>query len=99
MWKSSVLKLIWHDLLVFVLLYMGLSLLYRYVFFHNDRQREIFELICIYCARFRHLIPITFLTGFYVTQVVSRYWDQFMALPFPDRLALKLVSFIPGQVM
>jgi hypothetical protein len=44
------------------------------------------------------LIPITFLTGFYVTEVMRRYWDQFMSLPFPDVLALKLVSYIPGKV-
>ena len=48
--------------------------------------------------RFRTLIPITFLTGFYVSEVVKRYWDQFMSLPVPDRLALKLVSYVPGKV-
>ena len=44
------------------------------------------------------MIPITFLTGFYVTQVVGRYWDQFMSLPWPDKIALKVVSLIPGKV-
>ena len=44
------------------------------------------------------MIPITFLTGFYVSEVVRRYWDQYMSLPYPDRLALKLVSYIPGKV-
>ena len=44
------------------------------------------------------MIPITFLTGFYVTQVVARYWDQFMSLPWPDKFALKIVSYIPGKV-
>lgn len=43
------------------------------------------------------MIPIVFLTGFYVTQVVARYWDQFMSLPWPDRIAFKLVSYIPGK--
>ena len=38
------------------------------------------------------------MTGFYVASVVSRYWDQFLALPWPDRLAYKLVSYVPGQV-
>ena len=46
-----------------------------------------------------NMIPITFLTGFYVTQVVARYWDQFMSLPWPDKIAMKLVSFIPGKVI
>ena len=44
------------------------------------------------------MIPVTFLIGFYVTQVVTRYWDQFMSLPYTDILALKLVSFMPGHV-
>ena len=56
-------------------------------------QTSIFCLI-----RFRHLIPITFLTGFYVSEVVKRYWDQFMNLPYPDRLALKLITYVPGKV-
>jgi hypothetical protein len=29
---------------------------------------------------------------------ISRYWDQFLSLPWPDRLAYKLVSYVPGQV-
>ena len=56
----------------------------------------MFEMICIYAERFSGLVPITFITGFYVTQVVSRWWDQFMSLPWPGRLALKLVTNIPN---
>ena len=44
------------------------------------------------------MIPVTFLTGFYVSEVVRRYWDQFMSLPFPDELALKVVTHVPGKV-
>ena len=43
------------------------------------------------------MIPITFLTGFYVSEVVRRYWEQYRSLPYPDRLALKLVAYIPGK--
>jgi hypothetical protein len=53
---------------------------------------------CILPFRFSKLIPVTFMTGFYVANVVSRYWDQFLSLPWPDRLAYKLVSYVPGQV-
>jgi len=31
---------------------------------------------------------LTFLLGFYVSQIVKRWWDQFLTLPSPDRLAL-----------
>ena len=50
-WKGSVIKLVWHDLLVFLVLYFTLSILYRTVFFYNDSQREFFELLCIYASR------------------------------------------------
>ena len=38
------------------------------------------------------------MVGFYVANVVSRYWDQFISLPWPDRIAFKLVAYLPGQV-
>lgn len=96
-WKGSVTKLIWHDLLAFLVLYSTLSVVYRVVLMENEVHREYFELLCIYASRFQGMIPIAFLTGFYVTQVVARYWDQFMSLPWPDRIAFKLVSYIPGK--
>ena len=75
-----------------------ISALYRKVFYTDPQARQFFELLCIYAERFSAMIPITFLTGFYVTQVVNRWWDQFMSLPWPDKLALKLVSYCPGTV-
>jgi hypothetical protein len=97
-WKQSVFSLIWHDVVVFLVLYFVLSILYRYVLFDIPMYKQTFEMICIYSDRFRSSIPITFLIGFWVSQIVSRWWDQFMTLPCPDNLALKLVAFIPGRV-
>jgi hypothetical protein len=48
--------------------------------------------------RYSEYIPVNFTTAFYVANVVARYWDQFISLPWPDRLAFKLVTFVPGQV-
>jgi hypothetical protein len=44
-------KLIWHDLLVFVIVYAGLSALYRNVLIEHEAYREYFELICIYASK------------------------------------------------
>ncbi len=98
MWKGSVFKLIWHDLLVFLFVYGIISVIYRFVLFHYPYHREMFELICVYMGQFSNMIPITFLTGFYVSQVVSRWWDQFMSLPWPEDVALRLVTCCPGKV-
>ena len=79
------------------LMYAPLIKTHLWLTFCSHRQN--FELWCIYCRKFDAPTTITFLTGFYVTNVVSRWWDQFMALPWPDQLALKLVAYMPGKVM
>ena len=99
MWKGSCYKLLWPNVSLWLFLYILLSIIYRFIIFDDPRSRQMFEIICIYCGRFSNLIPITFLTGFYVNQVVSRWWDQFMSLPWPDQLAIKLVNFCPGAVI
>ena len=99
-WRGSCIKLIWHDFFTWIILYGILSLIYRQILFTEPKSRhmQMFEMICVYAERFGALVPITFLIGFYVTQVVNRWWDQFMSLPWPDYLALALVNFCPGTV-
>ena len=97
-WKQSVYSLIWNDVIIFLTAYFFLSIIYRFVLWHYPSHKQTFEILCIYADSFTQSMPITFLIGFYVSQVVSRWWDQFMTLPYPDLLALKLVAFIPGRV-
>merc|ERR1712055_1173870 len=58
--------------------------------------KVVYELFCVYCKKYSERIPITFLLGFYVTQVVSRWWSQFMSLPWPDTLARYIAVYMPG---
>ena len=97
-WKQSVYRLVWHDVILFLVIYFFLSVLYRHVLWYYPNHKQTFELLCIYTESFNSSLPITFLIGFYVSQVVSRWWDQFMTLPYHDVLALKLVAFLPGHV-
>ena len=97
-WKGSVYKLLWVDFVIFIVLYTIISLMYRVILFHNPRHRQMFELLCVFAGRFSNSLPITFLIGLYVTHVVERWWSQFLALPSPDQLAMKLTAFIPGKV-
>ena len=97
-WKGSVFRLVWHELAIYTFAYFALSFVYRILMVHYPTQRQNFELFCVYCRTFDSPAPITFLTGFYVTKVVDRWWEQFMSLPWPDQLALKLVAYMPGNV-
>jgi len=89
-WKGSLLKGVWKDLTLFITLYTFISLLYRLCLWYDDDHRHHFEVLCCYCAKFSVRIPLSFLLGFYVTQVVSRWWEQWNALAWPDDLALNL---------
>jgi len=95
-WKGSLFKQIWPDLLLFFGLYTGLSLVYRFVLIDYEESKTSYELFCVYCSKFSDRIPVGFLLGFYVTQVVARWWSQFMSLPWPDTLARYLAVYLPG---
>ena len=64
----------------------------------EDELLSYCQMFLLSLSRFSRYIPVSFTTAFYVANVVARYWDQFISLPWPDRLAYKLVCFIPGQV-
>ncbi|XP_049481923.1 bestrophin-3 isoform X2 [Panthera uncia] len=38
-----------------------------------------------------------YFTGFYVTLVVNRWWNQFVNLPWPDRLMFLISSSVHGS--
>lgn len=97
-WKNSVYKLVWSNLLTFLLAYYSMTFVYLFLIFDYPVMRQNFELVCVYSRKFSDSLPISILTGFYITQVVVRWWGQFMALPWPDFIAMKLVCFIPGKV-
>ena len=50
-WKGSVFKLIGHNLLLFIVVYVSISLTYRFVLSQNPLAKEYFEILCIYCSR------------------------------------------------
>ena len=97
-WKGSVYKLLWVDFVSFAAVYAFISVVYRCLLINYPKYRQGFELFCVFCQRFTNSLPITFLIGLYVSAVVERWWSQFMSLPWPDQLAMKLVAYVPGNV-
>ena len=46
---------------------------------------RLFESVVKYFDAFLNLIPLSFVLGFYVSYVASRWWQQFLAIPWPDK--------------
>uniref|UniRef100_A0AAY4DJG6 Bestrophin homolog n=1 Tax=Denticeps clupeoides TaxID=299321 RepID=A0AAY4DJG6_9TELE len=94
-WRGSIYKLLYRELLIFTGLYCALSVTYRFLL--NEEQRRLFEKLAIYCDQYANLIPVSFVLGFYVTLVVSRWWGQFESVPWPDRLAALVGGHVRGE--
>ncbi|KAI1895644.1 hypothetical protein AGOR_G00108350 [Albula goreensis] len=93
-WRGSIYKLLYRELLIFTMLYCMLSIMYRFLL--NEEQKRLFEKMAIYCDRYAELIPVSFVLGFYVTLVVSRWWGQFESVPWPDRLSALVGGHVRG---
>ncbi|KXJ80175.1 hypothetical protein RP20_CCG026375 [Aedes albopictus] len=94
-WRGSIYKLVWLDLTCFLLLYYILNITYRLVL--DEYQKKIFEDIAQYCATYSNLIPLSFVLGFYVTIVMTRWWNQYTSIPWPDPIAVFVSANIHGQ--
>ena len=100
-WRGSIYKLIYKELLAYILAYFVINLTYRFVLVPNSAcdielkscqrwkyRRELFESLRLYCNENLKSVPLTFLLGFYVSLIVSRWWKQYTLLPWPDSFGL-----------
>jgi len=90
-------KGIWRDLLMYCSMYTAVSLAYRFGISQDENMKLNFEKICVNCGDNGEYIPLSFILGFYVTQVVTRWWGQFTTLAWPDELALNMLAYVPGN--
>jgi len=93
-WRSSLWKLLWRELLVYTVVYLFISVLYRFAF--TESMQIEFEKLIRWCGKMYTGLPLTFLLGFYVSLVVKRWWEQYCKLPWPDNIAIYLRGLVIG---
>lgn len=59
---------------------------------------RLFETISKYCSEYSDQIPLSFVLGFYVSIVMTRWWNQYESIPWPDPVAMLVSAYINGQV-
>ncbi|NWV73833.1 BEST2 protein, partial [Chaetorhynchus papuensis] len=94
LWRGSIYKLLYRELLLFLAAYLGLSLAYRFLL--SEAQRRLFEKLVLYCDKSANLIPVSFVLGFYVALVLERWWGQFRTVPAPDGLMVAVAGSVHG---
>ncbi|EJW75436.1 hypothetical protein WUBG_13654, partial [Wuchereria bancrofti] len=74
-WKGSLWRLVWRELFIFLILYYIIRLIYNQILPLLDKEnpekyRFEFERIAMMFDQYTKMIPLTFLLGFYVSNVV-----------------------------
>lgn len=64
----------------------------------KNKISRIFEGVVKYCAAYSNLIPLSFVLGFYVSIVMTRWWQQYSSIPWPDSLGVYVSANVHGQV-
>ncbi|VDL86436.1 unnamed protein product [Schistocephalus solidus] len=62
-----------------------------------DNMRRAFEGFCLLCCTMGEQIPLGFVMGFFVDLIVARWWEQFVAIPWPDELVMLLAAYTHGN--
>jgi len=96
-WRSSIWKLLWKDLLAYTIIFLLVQIIYKFAL--PEEHQIQFEHFVRYCNTQNAGLPLTFLLGFYVSLVVSRWWSQYCSLPWPDTIAtfLRAVKVKEGR--
>ncbi|XP_035232322.1 bestrophin-1-like isoform X2 [Stegodyphus dumicola] len=68
----------------------------KYTVFITRDVFIIFERIVFLCSTFMDLIPLGFVLGFYVSFIATRWWNQYTAIPWPDKLMNSISLYVPG---
>jgi Bestrophin, RFP-TM, chloride channel len=63
-------------------------------FWQNYRQ---FTDAAIYCNSFSNLLPLSFVLGFFVSRVYTRFWEQLSLIPWPVRPAIYVSAYLRGH--
>ncbi|VDD89578.1 unnamed protein product [Enterobius vermicularis] len=93
-WNGSVWKAVFFEVILWCIGYMILSLVYRLAL--SDSQQKTFEQVTLLCYQYMDFIPITFMMGFFVSLVVTRWWTMFNHIGWIDNFGLLVASYIRG---
>ena len=91
-WKGSVFKLILKELAAYFTLYVIVALLYHLLL--DVERKAIYRGAVFYLNSYVSYFPLSFILGFYVALVISRWWKLVCNVPWASRLACFLGSYI-----
>uniref|UniRef100_A0A914X757 Bestrophin homolog n=1 Tax=Plectus sambesii TaxID=2011161 RepID=A0A914X757_9BILA len=96
-WRGSLWKVLWPELSLWLVLYTLLSVIYRLLL--NEKQQLTFENIVKFWSAYagNEFVPLTFILGFFVSLVISRWWDMYLSIGSTEKTAVHIACYIEGD--
>ena len=96
-WRGGFYKLVLPQLLVFSILYAALISCYSLVF--TEAQERFFENVISVITRNSDELgsAVAFFLGFFIDQVLTRFWRQYHLLPWADGFAFHCAAHLTGR--
>lgn len=95
-WKGSAWKAVWKEILLWLGLYYAIRITLDFALITKANQEKAKNVIDLF-DQFTKKVPLEFLLGFYVVQVVGRWWQQVQRVPWPDDAMAWVNAFFPGD--
>lgn len=93
-WRGSVYKLLYKDLIVYLAIYYACTATYLFVM-TND-QKKTYEKFVRRAEKYTSAVPLSFVLGFFVANVMTRWWNQYQGIPWPTAAAVYVSSTLHG---
>ncbi|CAJ0577169.1 unnamed protein product, partial [Mesorhabditis spiculigera] len=93
-WRGSVWKLVIWELIIWLYIYYLISFTYRFAIVHSQFEDVFIRTVRhIDALQTTYGTAVTFVLGFYVSEVAKRWWKVWMEIPWPDTVGLCIVAF------
>uniref|UniRef100_A0A914ZR33 Bestrophin homolog n=2 Tax=Parascaris univalens TaxID=6257 RepID=A0A914ZR33_PARUN len=96
-WKASIWKIVLKELIIWTIVYLLIAIFYRSEYFLTSQQKTNFAAIANYCENGLNYIPLTFIIGFFVSTVASRWTVIFERIGYVESQALYVANYIRGD--
>jgi hypothetical protein len=93
-WRGSVYKLLYKDLLVYLAIYYIMTA--TYLFAMTDDQKTAYVKFVKNTEKYTSAVPLSFVLGFFVANVMTRWWNQYQGIPWPTAAAVYVSSTLHG---
>uniref|UniRef100_A0AC34R8T0 Bestrophin homolog n=1 Tax=Panagrolaimus sp. JU765 TaxID=591449 RepID=A0AC34R8T0_9BILA len=94
-WRGSLYKAVFPQLAVWLLAYLAISFVYRFVLPYDVQTQ--FDYLAVYLSKgIDSYIPLTFMLGFFVSFVIARWSSILNGIGWIDNAAMSFAAYIKG---